>query len=601
MSFALIQESAKEVRRLSIAGSTLAVGDFRIKKLIAPLEQAGAQVPVFAQVAKAIAELVNGKEAESATRLLALSTLLNAILYTQGQTGTDGSFGDLELCATRRFSTRTSARALKPLITALTNAGAGRFEIVRSACERGAFNDLRLIDPAIQALGDNYPELAELVAEKILPGYGPGIVPRLKMGFELKGKKSDARRLKVMHRLDPAGTLDLCKTALEDGTAEVKAAAIECLAQHEACLPLVLEQAKSKNKTLRATALEVLAEHDRPEIVTLFTELIKGKALDLLARAFRAVRNRQVLRSLLDEGKRVFEAMLQDNGQPNETLQRYSEILDCLEQRKDAETEEFLLACFNQCGTKAAKKSATVGVDVAGRLASLLYRIGSARAFAAVLEKRELLPLSAFNVVFRSALRSWSPEKVYEEFAPLLEKQKGSGKQKGEVIEHTLWAAREGDPLAFYEIGQPETNSEEAEALRKAAWDPRWLDAGIKADALVFVCCLARPGHPGTVSYLLKLLETNKRAEVGMIIQGLARCQYPKLADVFMEQVAKRTKNAQYLSYDLQLLFQSARHLVPADLPRLDAFAAKLDEKFLDHYLIALEPLRPAKKATETA
>jgi hypothetical protein len=218
-----------------------------------------------------------------------------------------------------------------------------------------------------------------------------------------------------------------------------------------------------------------------------------------------------------------------------------------------------------------------------------------------VLDKRELLPLSAFNVVFRSALRNWSAEKVYEEFAPLLEKQKGAGKQKGEVIEHTLWAAREGDPMAFYEIGQPETDAEEAQALRKATWDPRWLDAGIKANALVFVCCLARPAHQGTISYLIQSFESNKRAEAGLIIQGLARCQYPKLADVFMEQMAKRTKSAQYLSYDLQLLFQSARHLSPADLPRLDAFAAKLDEKFLDQYLVALEPLRAVKQKTETA
>src|ERR1044071_8071516 len=96
MSLALIQESAKEVRRLAIAGSPLAVGDFRLTKLIAPLEQAGAKAPVFAQVAKAISDLVNGKEADSAGHLLNLSTLLNAILYTQGQSATDGDYLELE-------------------------------------------------------------------------------------------------------------------------------------------------------------------------------------------------------------------------------------------------------------------------------------------------------------------------------------------------------------------------------------------------------------------------------------------------------------------------------------------------------------------------
>src|SRR5947208_4497596 len=100
MSLALIQESAKEVRRLAIAGSPLAVGDFRLKKLIAPLEPAGAKVPVFAQVAKAMSDLVNGTEADSAARLLGLSTLLNAVLYTQGQSGAEGDCREIEMFAT---------------------------------------------------------------------------------------------------------------------------------------------------------------------------------------------------------------------------------------------------------------------------------------------------------------------------------------------------------------------------------------------------------------------------------------------------------------------------------------------------------------------
>src|SRR5262249_51487495 len=107
MSLTLIEESAKEVRRLAIAGSRLAVGDFRIKKLVAPLEQAGAKVPVFAQVAKAISDLINGTEADSAAHLLTLSTLLNAILYTQGQTGAEGNFTEIEVFATSCSSTRT--------------------------------------------------------------------------------------------------------------------------------------------------------------------------------------------------------------------------------------------------------------------------------------------------------------------------------------------------------------------------------------------------------------------------------------------------------------------------------------------------------------
>src|SRR5688572_16508048 len=477
MSLALIEESAKEVRRLAIAGSPLALGDFRLKKLIAPLEQAGAKVPVFAQVAKSISDLVTGTEAESATRLLNLSTLINAILYTQGQSGASGDYRELEMFATNCSSTRTAARVLKPLVEALTSSGAGRFEIIKSACERGAFNDLRLIDPAIHALGDNYPEMAELVAEHILPAYGPGIAPRLKATFDVKGKKQDARKLTVMHRVDPAGTLDLCRAALEDGSPDVKAAAIACLGKHEECLPLVLEQTNSKNKQLRAAALEALAEHDRPEITKLFTDLIKGKALDILVGPFRAIRNRQVLTSLLDEGKRIFDLILKGE---SELIPRFWEILDCLEQRQDAEGESFLLACFANpdklASIKAAKNSTFAGADLMARLATLLYKIGSPKALDAVLAKRDVLPAAAFQQVLGSALRAWPADKVYTEFSPLLGQKKGAGKEKSEVLQGYIRATFWDESSVFGPMAYADSDDAN-DPLKKAEWDERWLDA----------------------------------------------------------------------------------------------------------------------------
>jgi len=590
MSLALIQESAKEVRRLSIAGSPLAVGDFRLKKLIAPLEQAGAKVPVFAQVAKAIGDLVNGKEAESPAHLLNLSTLLNAILYTQGQTGTDATFQELEMFTASTSTTRTPARVLKPIIQALTTTGGGRFEIVKAAVERGAFNDLRLIEPSIRALDDNYPELAELVAEKVLPAFGAGIVPLVQRKLDLKGKKGHARRLSVLHQLDSAGTVQLCKTALEEGSPDVKIAAIASLGEHEDCLPLVLEQANSKNKTIRAAALEALAKHDRPEISKLFTDLIKGKALDILAGPFRAIRNHQVLDALLGEGKRVFDLLLKGD---QEQIPRYAEILACLEERKDA--EQFLLTCFEQSDKlaklKPARTSHTAGVDLISSLVSLLYSSGSPKALEAVLAKWEIVPPVAFGQVFRSALRTWPPDKVYQEFSPLLAQKKGAGKEKSQEIQRTILAYCWDADSRFHLIDYFEPDSAEAEI--KPEWDPRWLDAAIKADQEVIVCCLARAGHAASVTYLLKLIEGKNQFQTGLVIQALVRCQYPKVTDVFLNAVAKKTKYARYFDYDLQLLFESARFLPATDLPRLDALAANLDEKFVDKYLEALGSLRP--------
>lgn len=601
MSLALIQESAKEVRRLAIAGSPLAVGDFRLKKLAAPLEQAGAKVPVFAQVAKAINDVVNCKEADSAANLLNLSTLLNAILYTQGQSSAEGEVRELETFASNSASTRTPARLLKPLVQALTSTGSGRFEIVKSAVERGAFNDLRLIDPAIQALGDVYPELADLVAEKILPGYGPGIVPLLKSGFDLKGKKTDARRLQIMHELDPAGTLPLCKTALEDGSPEVKVAAIVCLGKHEDCLPLVLEQANAKNKQLRAAALEALAEHDRPDVTKLFIELVKGKALDILAGPFRKLSNKQVLQSLLDEGLRVFGLMVKGD---SEQIARYAEILVCLTHRKDAEVEEFLIRCLEDSDklakVKAAKNSVYAGNDIITYVAANLYNLGSPKALAAILETASMLPPAAFEQVFRSALRLWPANKVYDEFSPFLAQKTGGDQLKCETMERFLaTAAHDPDSRNTPETDKAGQDSDQESNSMRIEWDARWLEAAIKADRRTLVCYLARPGHKGVVTYLLKLVEAKGKLRLGLIIEALARCQYPKLTDLYLDLVAKGTKGSKRWDYDLQQLIETARYLPPADLPRLEEFAGKLDQNYQDHFLEAIAPLRPTNPPTE--
>jgi hypothetical protein len=551
-------------------------------------------------VAKAIGDLVNGKETESASNLLNVSTLLNAILYTQGRTGAEGDYRLLDVFASNCTSTRTPARLLKPLVQALTTSGGGRFEVIKSACERGAFNDLRLIDPSIAALGDSFPELADLVSEKILPGYGPGIAPRLKSSLDLKGKRHDARKLQVLHRLDPAGTLDLCKTALEDGSPEVKTAAIGCLGEHEDCIPLLLEQAGSKNKTLRAAALNALAVHDRPDITKLFTDLISGKALDILAQPFRTLKNQLVLNALLVEGKRTFGAAVKGD---SEQIPRLWEILDCLDHRKEAEVEDFVLACFvdpaKLSKLKPAKNSAFSGADLTARLASLLCNIGSAKSLEAVLAKRSAVPSVAFPQILQSALRIWPADRMFAEFSPLLGQGKGAGKEQNEMLQGFISALHWDPASSFDPMSYSDLESDERQMLRKVEWDPRWLDAAIKADAQTVVSALARPGHKSAVKYLLSVGEAKKTSEAGSVVQALARCEYPKVTDYFLELVRKKLKGAKHIDYELRFLFEQARHLPVTDLPKLDEFAAGLDEKFVDDFLEALGPLRAVTNAEQ--
>jgi hypothetical protein len=132
MSIAVLNQVYDETRRLSIAGSVVAPGDFRLKKLVPPLEKAGEKAPVFAKVAQAIGKVVDSNEKSSAESLLELSTLVNAILYTQGETGIEGKLVPIETTDLGPQQTQASARLLKPLLEALTTTGSGRHEIIKA-------------------------------------------------------------------------------------------------------------------------------------------------------------------------------------------------------------------------------------------------------------------------------------------------------------------------------------------------------------------------------------------------------------------------------------------------------------------------------------
>ena len=183
MSIAVLNQVYDEVRRLAIAGSVVAGGDFRLKKLITPLEQAGVKAPIFAKIAASVKSVVECTEQTSAAALLDLSTLVSAVLYTQGETGLSGPMVPIETTDFGAQSTQVSERTLRPALEALTTTGAGRLDAIKEAHERGAFRDLRMVTPALAALDDGYSEIADYLAENVLPIYGTAILPELKRAF----------------------------------------------------------------------------------------------------------------------------------------------------------------------------------------------------------------------------------------------------------------------------------------------------------------------------------------------------------------------------------------------------------------------------------
>jgi hypothetical protein len=273
MSIALLLDLNKECRRLAIAGSDLAVGDFKLQKLLPQLQKIGEKSAIFARVAGQLADLIKADSNQSAEKLLSIATLLQAILATQGETGISGELEDIEVLGITE-ATDISYRTFQPIVEALTRTGGGRESIVRDALELGHLKDLRLLPLIVAGLDDPYGDLADLLAEKVMPLFGPNALPILQKQFNRQGKKGDARRLSGIAQILKEKGRALYGDALENGSLEVKIGAIAILQSLPDTEDLLIPLLQDRKKEIREAAARALTQIQSPFIVQKLQDLV---------------------------------------------------------------------------------------------------------------------------------------------------------------------------------------------------------------------------------------------------------------------------------------------------------------------------------------
>ena len=599
MSIPVLNQVYDEVRRLAIAGSVVAGGDFRLKKLVPPLEQAGQKAPVFAKVAQSVTALVESNEKTSAAALLDLSTLINAILYTQGETGTSGELVPIETTDLGQQQTQASARILKPLLEALSKTGSGRLEIIKDSFERGAFRDLRLVKPALAALDDSYGEIGDFIADKVLPLYGKAILPELRAKFDVKGRGGHLRRLGLMHRLDPDGTRPVVKKALDGGSKEMKVVAIECLGASPEDLPYLLEQTKAKAREVRQAALKALGRVDSGQAVGAIEESIREGDIDLAIQPVRETTSPRLVKFVLDEAEAQAAALLAKKEKDKKVLgkqvDRLLSLLECLRERDDEPTSSFLQKLFARRDELSAIKSDPGGTDIQQRLVQIMS-VGPKGAQSALVDAHASLAPDDLSYSFEAARRSRNAASVFEMFSPYLTAkvdEKKKGRDGASARRQAIVSSLTFGSQSWYYDRDPE--SEHALAIRSL--DPRWLDLAVKQQNLEVVMALARPGHAGANDLLAKAFDEKSRSsktkdsiECSQLLRTMVRVEHPSAAKVVIDTIGGLAKmSSDSIGYWIPQLIPD---LPKNAIPELEALLPKLPNKAADQLLDCLDQLK---------
>ena len=315
MNLQALYDLKERLEHAAIAGTSLLQEDFRLRRAVDALAPLANANPVFAKISAGAKALLNAQENERSTKLLDVLSLVDAVVYTQGVTNASGEMIPVEQ-GTGTY-VQASYGELQPLLTALKGTGSGRIALIRECwmSHPDYFNDFRVLPYVIGALGDNYGELAELIAD-ILMKQGAAIIPMLKENFDPAGKTEMARRVRLIAKLAGNTENDWYVSILPDSKKDVREAVIQALSLSKENHPLLLDLCQSERGKLKDAAMRSLAVMDTEEAAAFWNKEMQKKRNAVsclrgigstLAADITALALQTFLEELLAENQKVYD------------------------------------------------------------------------------------------------------------------------------------------------------------------------------------------------------------------------------------------------------------------------------------------------------
>jgi hypothetical protein len=588
MSIDTLFDLQLEVRRLFIAGSRLAEGDLRLKKILPQLQKLGESAAVFKRVAQALTEVVepDNKNGDASVKLLDLSILLNSILYTQGTTEVKGNSVVVE-GTDIALSTKLPYRKLSPIIEALTSKGQGRMERIKQASDEHLLQDFRVLPAAVAALDDSYAEIADFVSRKVIPEYGEDALPVLRKQFDLNGGRSHGRRLTLMHQQLQESGLELYVKAAHEGSLEVRLSAIELLGNYPEEESFVLEQADDKKKEIRNAAFTGLAKLGTDKAVDrLYKALTTARDRDIAVEAIRQCEAGQLTQKIIDNADQALELIAsgtkkekekEKEKEKAEAIQQLLADLKCFDWKKQPETLDFLKKLLSTSGVMISEADA-----IQEKAAQQLLRLDLPEAYEFVVGLQQAYNGRFIGYSFQAAYRTLPADVVFNQFSKELRYAKKK-KTKDLLIEalHGVVLAWSHQLDADADDNDDDDDNSDSDfdfaQDPKEKLDPRWIHLLADIDEEELVWSLADKPDKKIAAYLVSKFLIKPRFgshQTTGILLALFRMGYKEAPKLLMDMLEEQTnKNVYYLNHDQRTLL----YLLPGSYAsRLHKFAEAL-------------------------
>ncbi len=282
MDIAPVYELKSRLRAAAIAGTGLLKEDFRLARAVEGFKPLAGASPVFKKIAGLSDTLLSDDCPDTAGTLLDLLSLTDSVICTLGVTAVKGEICDIEAPTEGSVVINAPYSVLHELLSALTSSGSGHYSFLTDQHElnRQLFSDYRVRPALVKALGASYSETAN-EAESWLCEQGKAVIPLLKNGFDPKGKKEMARRVKVIDMISGAEENEFYLEQLDNSAKEIRYRLIYAL-RHSKDNVAKLSELCDKEKGGKKYAMAALAQIDCDESIEYFRKLAEEKPFDAL-------------------------------------------------------------------------------------------------------------------------------------------------------------------------------------------------------------------------------------------------------------------------------------------------------------------------------
>ena len=479
-----------------------------------------------------------------------------------------------------------SAKELQQVLKDLNSASAGRIERIKGAFNRGILNDVRLRQALIDSIDSRNIDLADFIAEQVLPTLEPLVLSDVKSKLNLKGKLAHGRRLRLIYKIAPVEGKPLVRQAIESGSVEVKTAAIACLEDNDEDWPLLLQAFHSDIESLRVAARRTLcclrsgraielqlSALESDEVVLVLDSYLQNPVPSVVSKARQIVRRK--ISALIDSANGEYK---------NQTDPKLDAQLKIAASIEDDDAAKLLIECLRAANKMSDHSSHIYDFEsVAFDCLSVKFERGT----EILIQNRDVIPVSYLGQLFCIAKTRLKPAALFDAFSGYLRESNAPGDSRANRSYRLIvYAISKLDGAA---VGDYQSRLYENRDL-----DHRWLDVALEESLHRAIMSLLIPGHLDTWNYLLERAESEQLVDVESrspeTILGLLLSKYPSAGAICMsalrEAYLKDSYSAQRWLHLAALL--STNESEELESMRHDSLCPKVNQEILSLALQAI-------------